>query len=79
LASIRADAFLVADGIDSKDLFFCQCGSRALQQEGPAETEKPGFSQPKDGLIADGDLLGAIHRNRFNPLWGRVFPHAGLA
>ena len=32
-----------------------------------------GFSQPKDGLIADGHLLGAIHRNRFNPRSARLF------
>ena len=45
----------------------------------PAETEKPGFSQPKDGLIADGDLLGAIHRNQFNPRFGSAVPADGFS
>ena len=47
--------------------------SQRYSVKGTGSHMASGFSQPKDGLIADGHLLGAIHRNRFNPRSARLF------
>src|SRR6476661_7675461 len=62
LASIEATS-PVADIIDSKERVFCQCGSRALQQETRQRPSQPGFSQRRDQVLITADnaeTLGGV-------------------
>jgi len=49
--------------IDSKERVFCQCGSRALQQETRQRPSQPGFSQRRDQVLITADnaeTLGGV-------------------